>query len=109
MSDFPEYHEQGMGCGLEDQGITDRYEACRYGYETALEDVNNDIVKHLEKENQELKEQVKKLVMDSYLEGIADREEDHRNDLSSYSLWKESDTKRILYEFLEKIEGGQND
>lgn len=35
--DYPEYSEQGMGCGLEDRGITDRYEACRYGYQEALD------------------------------------------------------------------------
>ncbi len=57
--EFPEYHEQSMGCGLEDQGIIDRYEACRYGYEQALEDVNNNVVKDLEKENAELREALK--------------------------------------------------
>jgi len=32
----PEYHEQGMGCGLEDRCITDRYEAMRYGWDCAI-------------------------------------------------------------------------
>ena len=59
MSDviFPEYHEQGMGCGLEDQGITDRYDACRYGYEQALEDVNNDVVNDLERQLEEARDE----------------------------------------------------
>ena len=35
--DWPEYHHQGMGCGLEDRCITDRYEAMAYGFEQALE------------------------------------------------------------------------
>lgn len=35
--EFPEYSHQGMGCGLEDRGITDRYEAMAYGYQEALE------------------------------------------------------------------------
>ena len=35
--DWPEYHEHAMGCGLEDRGITDRYEAMRYGWDEALE------------------------------------------------------------------------
>lgn len=35
--DWPEYHSEGMGCGLEDRGITDRYEACRHGFEEAVE------------------------------------------------------------------------
>lgn len=35
----PEYHDQGMGCGLEDRGITDRYEAMSHGWEQAMERV----------------------------------------------------------------------
>ena len=35
--DYPEYHYQGMGCGLEDRGITDRYEAMRHGWDCALD------------------------------------------------------------------------
>ena len=34
-----EYHTQGMGCGLEDLGITDRYEAMNYGWEEAMKRV----------------------------------------------------------------------
>jgi hypothetical protein len=37
--DFPEYSHEGMGCGLEDRGITDRYEACQYGFNEAIESV----------------------------------------------------------------------
>ena len=33
----PEYHDQGMGCGLEDRGIHDRYQAMEYGWEQAVE------------------------------------------------------------------------
>lgn len=35
--EWPAYHHEGMGCGIEDRGITDRYEACRYGFEDAVE------------------------------------------------------------------------
>ena len=35
--DEPDYHPQGMGCGLEDRGITNRYEACEYGFVEAIE------------------------------------------------------------------------
>jgi hypothetical protein len=38
--DAPEYHYQGMGCGIEDRGITDRYEACEYGWEEAVKRYN---------------------------------------------------------------------
>lgn len=35
--DIPEYNAHAMGCGLEDRGITDRYEAMKYGWEQAVE------------------------------------------------------------------------
>lgn len=35
--EWPEYHSQGMGCGIEDRGITDRYEACAYGFQEAVD------------------------------------------------------------------------
>lgn len=31
------YHEEAMGCGLEDRDITDRYEAMAYGWNSAME------------------------------------------------------------------------
>jgi hypothetical protein len=36
-----EYHSQGMGCGLEDREITDRYEAMRHGWDEAMEAVRD--------------------------------------------------------------------
>ena len=33
----PEYHDQGMGCGLEDRNITDRYDAMAHGWDQAME------------------------------------------------------------------------
>jgi hypothetical protein len=44
--DLPEYHEQGMGCGLEDRNITDRYEAMGFGWEQAMERVESEIISH---------------------------------------------------------------
>ncbi len=40
--------EQGLFCGLEDMGITDRYAACRHGYDKALEKVQEWIIDELE-------------------------------------------------------------
>jgi hypothetical protein len=37
FDDRPEYHDQAMGCGLEDRCVTDRYEAMRYRWDEALE------------------------------------------------------------------------
>lgn len=33
------YYPEGMGCGIEDCGITDIYEACEYGWNEAIEAV----------------------------------------------------------------------
>ncbi len=40
--------EQGLFCGLEDMGITDRYAACRHGYDKALERVQEWIIDEIE-------------------------------------------------------------
>ncbi len=34
-----QYHHSGMGCGIEDRGITDRYAACEHGWDCAMERV----------------------------------------------------------------------
>lgn len=36
VEDEPEYHQQGMGCGLEDRAIHDRYDAMRHGWDKAV-------------------------------------------------------------------------
>lgn len=44
LDNEPQYHEQGMGCGLEDRGITDRYEAMSHGWEQAMERVYGEVI-----------------------------------------------------------------
>ena len=44
LSNEPDYHESGMGCGLEDRGITDRYEAMRHGWDEAMERVYGEVI-----------------------------------------------------------------
>lgn len=34
------YNSCGMGCGLEDRGITDRYDAMKHGWEKAMDCVS---------------------------------------------------------------------
>jgi hypothetical protein len=43
---FPAYHSQGMGCGLEDRNITDRYEAMRYGWDSLADRVQDELIIH---------------------------------------------------------------
>ncbi|HFU0596187.1 TPA: hypothetical protein ACGTUJ_000346 [Escherichia coli] len=44
-ADEPEYHEQGMGCGVEDRGYQrDGYSACYYGWESAMERVYSEVI-----------------------------------------------------------------
>ena len=40
--------ETGLFCGLEDRNITDRYDACRYGYDKALDKVQEWIIDEIE-------------------------------------------------------------
>ncbi len=44
LSNEPQYHYEGMGCGLEDRGITDRYEAMQYGWDEAMERVYGEVI-----------------------------------------------------------------
>ncbi|HGO5088891.1 TPA: hypothetical protein MEH74_000170 [Klebsiella pneumoniae] len=44
LDNEPQYHAGGMGCGLEDRGITDRYDACRYGWDEAMERIYGDVI-----------------------------------------------------------------
>lgn len=41
------YPIDGIGCGLEDVGITDRYEAAEYGWNEAVEMVSDIVKNHL--------------------------------------------------------------
>lgn len=41
----PEYHDQGMGCGVEDHGYQrDGYSACVYGWDSAMERVYSEVI-----------------------------------------------------------------
>lgn len=41
----PEYHDQGMGCGVEDHVYQrDGYSACYYGWESAMERVYSEVI-----------------------------------------------------------------
>lgn len=44
LDNEPQYHAEGMECGLEDRGITDRYDACRYGWDEAMERVYGEVI-----------------------------------------------------------------
>jgi len=44
----PEYHDQGMGCGLEDRNITDRYEAMAHGWDCALERIVDELPEYVQ-------------------------------------------------------------
>lgn len=44
LDNEPKYHSEGMGCGLEDRGITDRYDATQYGWECAMERVYGEVI-----------------------------------------------------------------
>ena len=47
-----EYSEQGIGCGLENENITDRYDAAVYGFAEARERIAEIIRGHMEDETE---------------------------------------------------------
>lgn len=57
--DYPDYHYQGMGCGLEDRGIADRYEAMPPGWDEAIERCSSEVVDPLLARINELEEMLK--------------------------------------------------
>jgi hypothetical protein len=59
--DLPEYHEEGMGCGLEDQHITNRYEACRYGFEQAIDACYAEVIEPLERQLEASRQECERL------------------------------------------------
>ncbi|CNL34491.1 Uncharacterised protein [Yersinia frederiksenii] len=44
LDNEPQYHSEGMGCGLEDRGITDRYDAMQHGWDCAMERVYGEVI-----------------------------------------------------------------
>lgn len=44
----PTYHSEGMGCGLEDKNIIDRYEAMSHGWECAVERYESEFPEYVE-------------------------------------------------------------
>ncbi|RJF99067.1 hypothetical protein [Noviherbaspirillum saxi] len=42
---YVEYHSNGMACGLEDRGITDRYDAMRFGWDEAVDRMHMEVIK----------------------------------------------------------------
>ncbi|EPK7284399.1 hypothetical protein NLT72_002848 [Citrobacter farmeri] len=44
LDNEPQYHDEGMGCGLEDRGINDRYEAMRHGWDEAMERIYGEVI-----------------------------------------------------------------
>ena len=41
----PEYHDQGMGCGVEDRSYQrDGYSACAYGWESAMDRIYSEVI-----------------------------------------------------------------
>lgn len=44
LDNEPQYHDEGMGCGLEDRGITDRYEAMRHGWDEAMDRIYSEVI-----------------------------------------------------------------
>lgn len=45
LDNEPQYHEQGIGCGIEDRGYQrDGYRACQYGWDEAMERIYSEVI-----------------------------------------------------------------
>ncbi|PHZ22229.1 hypothetical protein [Yersinia massiliensis] len=44
LDNEPKYHSEGMGFGLEDRGITDRYDAMQHCWECAMDRVYGEVI-----------------------------------------------------------------
>ncbi|QKJ88062.1 hypothetical protein PMPD1_3132 [Paramixta manurensis] len=62
LDNEPQYHAEGMGCGLEDRNITDRYDAMRHGWDEAMERVYAEVIP--------CAEELDFLATDDYLESV---------------------------------------
>lgn len=71
LDNEPQYHAEGMGCGLEDRGITDRYDACRYGWDEAMERIYGDVMPCAEELDFSATERI---VAGIKADGVAERE-----------------------------------
>jgi len=44
LDNEPQYHDDGMGCGLEDRSISSIYDAARYGWDEAMERIYGEVI-----------------------------------------------------------------
>lgn len=86
----PEYNEVSMGCGLEDNGITDRYDAMRYGFDEAYERISGNLPLFIEVKGQTVGELLKNIDGKKFFEGDIGVTKDGEN-LTVVLVW--------IYEF----------
>ncbi|HCB0227198.1 TPA: hypothetical protein MYK72_002047 [Klebsiella variicola subsp. variicola] len=89
LDNEPQYHAEGMGCGLEDRGITDRYDACRYGWDEAMERIYGDVIP--------CAEEMDFSATDAYLAGIkADGVEEFAESQKEYVRQHRNEMDQVL-------------
>ena len=97
LDNEPQYHDEGMGCGLEDRGITDRYDACRYGWDEAMERIYGEVIP--------CADELDFSATDAYLAGIkADGVEEFASYISLYN----SNSERHAIDFAKQLREGVN-
>ncbi|HHX3152025.1 TPA: hypothetical protein ACU8OC_002001 [Klebsiella pneumoniae] len=97
LDNEPQYHAEGMGCGLEDRGITDRYDACRYGWDEAMERIYGEVIP--------CADELDFSATDAYLAGIkADGVEEFAKKLESRG--RHHDYVKVAYAFAQQLREG---
>lgn len=97
LDNEPQYHDEGMGCGLEDRGITDRYDACRYGWDEAMERIYGEVIP--------CADELDFSDTDAYLAGI---KADGVEELASYISLYNSNAERHAIDFAKQLREGVN-
>ncbi|HFV9322203.1 TPA: hypothetical protein ACIAJJ_004052 [Klebsiella pneumoniae] len=97
LDNEPQYHDEGMGCGLEDRGITDRYDACRYGWDEAMERIYGEVIP--------CADELDFSATDAYLAGI---KADGVGELASYISLYNSNAERHAIDFAKQLREGVN-
>ena len=95
LDNEPQYHDEGMGCGLEDRGITDRYDACRYGWDEAMERIYGEVIP--------CAYELDFSATDAYLAGI---KADGVGELASYISLYNSNAERHAIDFAKQLREG---
>ena len=111
LDNEPKYHSEGMGCGLEDRGITDRYDAMQHGWECAMERVYGEVIPCVEEldftaTTQALNE-IKAQGIDEFAAAMAEHAKKLSDTGLSYHVHLDIHAQTEAIQFAARLRGGE--